>query len=170
MNVDDKIKLLKEEIARLEKSKNVDESILTKTGDFKIKVYSDDGEKALYFSTFKELFDFWKKHMSKTDYIFLESYNTLTKKWDEFTADNENEFTDLVKELSTYNAQRLSAMDFTICKRDGRYKFMAYIVNDFLKFFYDTMNEPIEYFKSKMTEEEYWKKIDEGKKYQLKFN
>ena len=42
MNVDDKIKLLKEEIARLEKSKNVDESILTKTGDFKIKVYGDE--------------------------------------------------------------------------------------------------------------------------------
>lgn len=170
MNVDAKIKLLEEEIARLKMTKNIDDSILTKSGDFKIKIYNAKNEEKCIFSTFKEVFDFMESHMNKTDHIFLDSYNNATKKWDKFTADTEDEFLNLIKEISTYDAYRITTMDFGVCKRNDQFKYMVYIENDFLKFFYDLINEPVEQLKTKMTQDDYWKKINEGRKYHLKFD
>ena len=60
-------------------------------------------------------------------------------------------------------------MDFAICSRDRRFRFDVSIENEYLEWFYFSLNhteqDTAKYYG--MTQEEYWNKIDEGKKYRL---
>lgn len=175
MSIDSEIEKLEKQLALLKNAKNEmeqqDNEIVNKKGDFKIKIfdkYSNDVLK--YVDTFKELYDLWSSKMNKTDYIFLEYYDQgQYHSWEGKTF---KDFVPMVKCISTLNAHQLVQLDFTICTRSDEFKYYIAIENDFLEFFYFNFNHtgPDTAKYCGMTQKEYWNKIDEGKKYRLKFN
>jgi hypothetical protein len=177
MTIDEEIKKLEERLSQLKTIKNKGDDILKKTGNFTIAVFDEKSNEIIKtFNTFQELYDFWLTKMNETDYIYLEYYqydkNGESGRYIEREVKTKFEFIEMVKEISTFNAPKLVSMTFTVCSKLGYFKYTAYIKNDYLDIFYKIDNEVYtdaikHYFKS---EEEYWNKIEEGKKYRLIFN
>ena len=175
MSIDSEIAKLEKQLALLKNAKNemnqLDDEIVNKKGNFKIKIfdkYSNDVLK--YVDTFKELYDLWSSKMNKTDYIFLEYYDQ--GQWHSWEGKTFKDFVGMVKRISTLNAHQLVGLDFTICTRSDEFKYYIAIENEYLEWFYfsvdHTGRDTAKYYG--MTQEEYWNKIDEGKKYRLTFN
>ena len=177
MTIDEEIKMLTERLAELQKEKatlNV-ELVEKKLKDTKIKVFGDDqttwNDVVKTFDCFKDLYDFWKSKMNKTDYIYLEYYSKPDSKYIEHECYSYDDFVKIVNVIATLNAQQITSMDFAICTKKGYFKYYACIDNEYLDFFHFSLNhcnpEIIE--KYNIDEDEYWKRMDEGKKYKLEF-
>ena len=173
-NIDIEIEKLKKRLAELKTIKNNDNVLLSKKGKFSIQIYANYTNDVIEeVFTFKELFDFWKSKMNKSDRIFLSYYKKYENQnggiYIERFATTIDEYLTIVKEITSLNAICLTSMDFAICTKTDKLKYMAYIKNDYLNWFYDLINLVMPDFlvKYNITEEEYWKKIDEGKKYRL---
>ena len=174
MSIDNEIEKLEKQLALLKKAKEkidqLDDDIVNKKGDFKIKIFDEHSNDVLkYVDTFKELYDIWSSKMKKTDYIFLEYFDHgQYRPWEGKTYE---EFVAMVKCISTLNAIQITSMDFAICSRDGRFRFYVVIENEYLEWFHFSLNhtgpDTAKYYG--MTQEEYWNKIDEGKNYNLQF-
>ena len=177
MTIDEEIKMLTERLAELQKEKEILVRSLAekKLKDTKIKVFGDEPDTwngvVKTFDCFKDLYDFWKSKMNKTDYIYLEYYSKPDSKYIEHECYSYDEFIKIVDIIATLNAQQLTSMDFTICTKKSNFRYYANIENDYLEFFYYALNhcspEIIE--KYNIDEDEYWKRMDEGKKYKLEF-
>lgn len=174
MSIDKEIEKLEKQLLFLKNiksnSEQLDDDIVNKKGNFKIKVFDEHTNDVLkYVDTFKELFDFWSSKMKKTDYIFLEYF--VSGRYLSLEGKTYKEFVDMVKYISSLNANQITSMDFAICSRDGRFRFYVAIENEYLEWFYFSLNhtgpDTAKYYG--MTQEEYWNKIDEGKKYKLQF-
>ena len=179
MTIDEEIKMLTERLAELQKEKDkVDADVNLvekKLKDTKIKVFGDDpdtwSEVVKTFHCFKDLYDFWKSKMNKTDYIYLEYYSKPDSKYIEHECYSYDDFIKIVNIIATLNAQQLTSMDFNICTKKGNFRYCTCIENDYLECFHYALNhsnrEIIE--KYNIDEDEYWKRMDEGKKYKLEF-
>jgi hypothetical protein len=174
MSIDLEIEKLEKQLALLKNTKNkmnqLDDEIINKKGDFKIKIFDENSNDVLkYVDTFKKLYDLWTSKMKKTDYIFLEYFDH--GRYHQWEGKTYKDFIDMVKCISTLNACQITSMDFTICSRDGRFRFYVAIENEYLEWFYFSLDhtEPDTAKYYGMTQEEYWNKIDEGKKYRLSF-
>lgn len=178
MTIDEEIKMLKERLAELQKEKqNIDLSLVEKKlKDTKIKVFGDDNpntwnDVVKTFDCFKDLYDFWLTKMNKTDYIYLEYYSKPDSKYIEHECHSYDDFIKIVNIISTLNAQQLTSMDFTICTKKGNFRYYANIENVYLEFFYYALNHSNHDISEKynIDEDEYWKRMDEGKNYKLEF-
>lgn len=177
MTIDKEIKMLTERLAELQKEKqNIDLSLVEKKlKDTKIKVFGDDqttwNDVVKTFDCFKDLYDFWSSKMNKTDYIYLEYYSKPDSKYIEHECHSYDDFIKIVNVIATLNAQQLTSMDFAICTKKGDFRYYTNIENNYLEFFYYDLNH-CNHDTSKMydiDEDEYWKRMDEGKKYKLEF-
>lgn len=176
MDIDQEIEKLEKRLAELKAIKNNDTDILSEKGNFSIQIYANDTNDVIKeVSTFKELFDFWKSKMNKSDRIFLSYYKKYENQnggiYIERFATTIEEYLTIVKEITSLNAIRLTSMDFAICTKTDKLKHMAYIKNDYLNWFYDLINLVMPDFlvKYNITEDEYWNRIEVGKKYKLQF-
>ena len=179
MNIDEEIEMLKNRLAELQKEKNqanFDVNLVEKKlKDTKIKVFGDDpntwNEVVKTFDCFKDLYDFWKSKMNKTDYIFLEYYSKHESKYIDYECHCYDDFIKIVNIIATLNAQQLTSMDFTICTKKGNFRYYANIENDYLEFFYYALNHCNHDISEKynIDEEEYWKRMNAGKTYRLQF-
>jgi hypothetical protein len=179
MTIDEEIKMLTERLAELQKEKEkaiVDVTLVEKKlKDTKIKVFGDDpstwNDVIKTFDCFKDLYDFWSSKMNKTDYVYLEYYSKPDSKYIEHECHSYDDFIKIVNIITTLNAQQLTSMDFTICTKKCLFRYCTCIENDYLEFFHYALNhsnhEIIE--KYNIDEDEYWKRMDEGKKYKLEF-
>ena len=179
MTIDEEIEMLKNRLAELEKEKEKDKSanlVEKKLKDTKIKVFGDNNpntwnEVVKTFDCFKDLYDFWKSKMNKTDYIYLEYYSKPELKYIEHECHCYDDFIKIVNIIATLNAQQLTHMDFTICTKKGNFRYYTCIENDYLEFFYYDyydLNHEISK-KYNIDEDEYWRRMDEGKTYRLQF-
>lgn len=175
MSIDSEIEKLEKQLSLLKnikyKSEQLDDDIVNKKGDFKIKIFDEHTNDVLkYVDTFKELYDIWLSKMRETDYFFLEYF--VCGRYLSLEGKTYKEFVDMVKCISLLNANQITSMDFAICSRDGRFRFYVAIENEYLEWFYFSLNhtkpDTEKYYG--MTNEEYWNKIEEGKKYKLQFN
>jgi hypothetical protein len=179
MTIDEEIKMLKERLAELEKEKakaGVDVHLVDKKlKDAKIKVFGDDqttwNDVVKTFDCFKDLYDFWSSKMNKTDYIYLEYYSKPDSKYIEHECYSYDDFVKIVNIIATLNAQQLTSMDFTICTKKGNFRYYSNIENEYLEFFYYALNHSNHDISEKynIDEDEYWKRMDEGKNYKLEF-
>ena len=104
MTIDEEIEMLKNRLAELQKEKDkaIDEGDLVekKLKDTKIKVFGDDpnnwNEVIKTFDCFKDLYDFWKSKMNKTDYIYLEYYSKPDSKYIEHECYSYDDFIKIV--------------------------------------------------------------------------
>ena len=62
-------------------------------------------------------------------------------------------------------------MDFAVCTKKGYFKYYTCIDNEYLEFFHFSLNHCNREIigKYNIDEDEYWKRIDEEKKYKLEF-
>ena len=176
-NIDIEIEKLEKQLAALKKAKG-EEDLCNKNSNFEILVYKEDHDcEDVYksFSTFNELKQFWESPKCKlktTDFISL-TY-LMNGKFEEFTASinsdgiiNQKEFEDIVKVISTLDAWHLISMELAICNKHDNLRFMAFLRSNKLNELENFYDQSITSIKSKMSEDEYFKKIDEGKKYRL---
>lgn len=177
MTIDEEIKMLTERLAKLQKEKaalNV-ELVEKKLKDTKIKVFGDDqttwNDVVKTFDCFKDLYDFWLSKMGKTDYIFLEYYSAPDSRYIEHECHCYDDFIKIVNIIATLNAQQISSMDFAVCTQKGYFKYYVCIDNEYLEFFHFSLNHSNHDVSEKynIDEDEYWKRMDEGKKYKLEF-
>lgn len=180
-DIDEEIKMLTERLAELQKEKDKDKATINvdlvekKLKDTKIIVFGDDpntwNDVIKTFDCFKDLYDFWTSKMNKTDYIYLEYYSKPDSRYIEHECHCYDDFIKIVNIITTLNAQQLTSMDFTVCTKTDKYKFYSYIENEYLEFFHFSLtnnrNEIIE--KYNIDEDEYWRRMDEGKTYRLQF-
>jgi hypothetical protein len=179
MTIDEEIKMLKNRLAELEKEKNKDidnvNLVEKKLKNTKIKVFGDDpdtwNEVVKTFDCFKDLYDFWSSKMNKTDYIYLEYYSKPDSKYIEHECYSYDDFIKIVNIIATLNAQQLTSMDFTICTKKRFFRYCTCIENDYLEFFHDTLNHCNRELSEKynINEDEYWRRMDEGRTYKLQF-
>lgn len=179
MTIDEEIKILKERLAELQKEKEkatLDVNLVEKKlKDTKIEVFGDDPdtwtEVIKTFDCFKDLYDFWKSKMNKTDYIYLEYYSRPDSKYIEHECHSYDDFIKLVNIIATLNALQLTSMDFAIVTKKGFFKFCTYIDNEYLEFFHYNLNHTgLETNKKyNIDADEYQKRMDEGKNYRLEF-
>ena len=180
MTIDEEIKMLTKRLAKLQKEKDkagVDVNLVEKKlKDTKIKVFGDDNpntwnDVVKTFDSFKDLYDFWSSKMNKTDYIYLEYYSKPDSRYIEHECHSYDDFIKIVNIIATLNAQQLTSMDFTICTKKGNFRYYANIENDYLEFFYYALNHSNHDISEKynIDEDEYWKRMDEGKNYKLEF-
>lgn len=179
MTIDEEIKMLTERLAELQKEKNkatIDVDLVEKKlKDTKIIVFGDDpntwNDVIKTFDCFKDLYDFWTSKMNKTDYIYLEYYSKPESKYIEHECHCYDDFIKIVNIIATLNAPQLAHMDFAICTKKGNFRYYTNIENDYLEFFYYDwydLNHEISK-KYNIDEDEYWKRMDEGKNYHLEF-
>ena len=180
MTIDEEIKMLTERLAELQKEKDkagVDVNLVEKKlKDTKIKVFGDDNpntwnDVVKTFDCFKDLYDFWSSKMNKTDYIYLEYYSKPDSRYIEHECHSYDDFIKIVNIIATLNAQQLTSMDFTICTKKGNFRYYSNIENEYLEFFYYALNHSNHDISEKynIDEDEYWKRMDEGKNYKLEF-
>lgn len=172
LDIDNEIEMLEKKLTELKKQKeamdNFSEEFVNTKNDFKIKIYDHtSNEVAKYVDTFKELYNFWKSRMNKTDYIFLEYFDK--GQYHSYEARTYEQYTQIIEIISQLNAHQIVSMDFTVCTKTDKFKDYAVIENDYLEFFhYDnnhTGKDTSKYFN--ITEDEYWNKMDEGKTFRL---
>lgn len=179
MTIDEEIEMLKNRLAELQKEKdkvtiNVN-LVEKKLKDTKIKVFGEDpntwNDVVKTFDCFKDLYDFWTSKMNKTDYIYLEYYSKPDSRYIEHECHSYDDFIKIVNIITTLNAQQLTSMDFTICTKKGNFRYYTYIENDYLEFFHYALNHSNHDISEKynIDEDEYWKRMDEGKNYKLEF-
>ena len=179
MTIDEEIEMLKNRLAELQKEKakaGVDVNLVEKKlKDTKIKVFGEDpdtwSDVVKTFDCFKDLYDFWSTKMNKTDYIYLEYYSKPDSRYIEHECHGYDDFIKIVNIISTLNAQQLTSMDFTICTKKGNFRYYTYIENGYLEFFHYALNHCNHDISEKynIDEDEYWKRMDEGKNYKLEF-
>lgn len=176
-SIDAEIEMLEKRLAALKQAKG-EIDLCNKKSDFEIIVYKEDYDcEEVYksFSTFNELKEFWessKCRLQSSDSISL-TY-LMNARYEEFTASidsngiiNQKEFEDIVKAISTLDAWHLITMDLAICNKHDNLRFMAFIRSDKLNELENFYDQPITSIKSKMSEDEYFKKIEEGKNFRL---
>ena len=82
-----------------------------------------------------------------------------------FTA--KKEFEDIVKVISTLDLWQLIICEFAICNKKDVLRNIAFIRSDKIIELGNLMDQGMSTLKATMSEEEYWKNVDEGKKYRL---
>jgi hypothetical protein len=177
MTIDEEIEMLKKRLAELEKEQAHSDVNLAekKLKDTKIKVFGDDpdtwNEVVKTFDCFKDLYDFWKSKMNKTDYIYLEYYSKPDSKYIEHECYSYDDFIKIVNIIATLNAQQLTSMDFNICTKKCLFRYCTCIENNYLEFFHDALNHCNRELSEKynIDEDEYWRRMDEGRTYRLQF-
>lgn len=177
MTIDEEIKMLTERLAELQKEKATlsVELVEKKLKDTKIKVFGDDqttrNDVVKTFDCFKDLYNFWKSKMNKTDYIFLEYYSKPDSRYIEHECHCYDDFIKIVNIIATLNAQQISSMDFAVCTQKGYFKYYTCINNEYLEFFHFSLGHSSHDISEKynIDEDEYWKRMDEGKNYHLEF-
>lgn len=176
--IDNEIEKLEKQLAALKKAKDKKEDLCKKKGNFYITVLNDDEtfeSSKNNFSTFNELKQFWespKCKLKKTDFISLTYLlNGEYKEYEAHVDSNgkilQNEFEDIVRVISTLDLWQLLTCEFAICNKKDFIRYIAYFRSDKLTEIGEIMDSGLYFAKTRMTEEEYWKKIDEGKEYRL---
>ena len=175
-NIDVEIEKLEKQLAALKKAKG-EEDLCNKKGNFHIAIFdnneSDDSKNR--FSTFNELKQFWespKCKLKQTDFISLTYFsNGQYHEYEAHVDSNgkilQKEFEDIVKAISTLDLWQLLTCQFAICNKKDILRNIAFFCSDKLIEFGNLMDQGMSVMKASMSEEEYWKKIDEGKKYRL---
>lgn len=175
MSIDSEIEMLEKRLSALRKAKN-ESKFSDKENGFEIIIYKEDydtDDVLGKFKTFKELKDFWESNgkLKDTDKIYLEIF--INQKYEIYEASitngiiNENEFEDIVKVISTLDAWHLITMTLAVCNKNDIFRLMTFIKSEKLNEFEELHNASMTIIKSQMSEDEYWKKIDEGKKFKL---
>ena len=176
--IDNEIEKLEKQLAVLKKAKDKKEDLCNKKGNFYITVLNNDEtfeSTKNNFSTFNELKQFWespKCKLKKTDFISLTYLlNGEYKEYEAHVDSNGNiiqkEFEDIVRVISTLDLWQLLTCEFAICNKKDIIRHIAYFRSDKLIEIGEIMDSGLCFAKTRMTEEEYWKKIDEGKEYRL---
>jgi rubredoxin len=178
-NIDIEIEKLEKQLAALKKAKG-EEDFCNKKGNFYISIFDDDNDETIEdtknrFSTFNELKQFWespKCKLKQTDFISLTYF--LNGQYHEYEAHvdsdgkiNQKAFEDIVKVISTLDLWQLLTCEFAICNKKDILRNIVFFRSDKIIELGNLMDQGMSTIKATMTEEEYWKKIDEGKKYRL---
>lgn len=178
-NIDIEIEKLEKQLAALKKAKG-EEDLCNKKGNFYISIFDDDNNESNdtknRFSTFNELKQFWespKCKLKQTDFISLTYF--LNGQYQEYVAHVDSngkiiqkEFEDIVKVISTLDLWQLLTCEFAICNKKDILRNIVFFRSDKIIEFGHLMDQgSLNTIKATMSEEEYWKKIDEGKKYRL---
>lgn len=175
MNIDSEIEMLEKRLADLKKAKG-EAKLSNKKNGFEILIYKEDrdiDDISESFETFGELKKFWetKGKLKDTDKISLDFLRN--QRYESYEASikdgiiNENEFEEIVKIISTLDSWYLITMEFAICNKKDLLRQMAYIRSEKLDEFGKLYDMRLSQVKGSITEEEYWKKIEEGKKFRL---
>ena len=174
-NIDIEIEKLEKQLAALKKAKG-EEDLCNKKGNFYITIFNDDNDETIKNTkTFNELKQFWespKCKLTKTDFISLTYFKNGQYHEYEAHVDSDGkilqrEFEDIVKVISTLDLWQLFTCEFAICNKKDILRNIAFIRSDKLIELGNIMDQGMSTIKATMSEEEYWKKIDEGKKYKL---
>ena len=178
-NIDIEIEKLEKQLAALKKAK-CEEDLCNKKGNFYISIFDDDendesNDTKNHFSTFNELKQFWespKCKLKQTDFISLTYFsNGQYQEYEAHIDSNgkiiQKEFEDIVKVISTLDLWQLIICEFAICNKKDVLRNIAFIRSDKIIELGNLMDQGMSTLKATMSEEEYWKNIDEGKKYRL---
>jgi len=178
-NIDIEIEKLEKQLAALKKAK-CEEDLCNKKGNFYISIFDDDendepNDTKNHFSTFNELKQFWespKCKLKQTDFISLTYFsNGQYQEYEAHVDSNgkiiQKEFEDIVKVISTLDLWQLIICEFAICNKKDILRNIAFIRSDKIIELGNLMDQGISTLKATMSEEEYWKKIDDGKEYRL---
>lgn len=177
IDIDIEIEKLEKQLAALKKAKG-EEDLCNKKGDFYITIFNDDYESddaKNRFSTFNELKQFWespKCELKQTDFISLTYFSNGQYHEYEAHVDSDGkiiqkEFEDIVKVISTLDLWQLIICEFAICNKKDVLRNIAFFRSDKIIELGNLMDQGMSVIKATMSEEEYWKKVDEGKKYKL---
>lgn len=177
-NIDIEIEKLEKQLAALKKAKG-EENLCNKKGNFYITIFNNNNDESddtkNNFSTFNELKQFWespKCKLKQTDFISLTYFLNGQYYAHEAHVDSDGkilqkEFEDIVKVISTLDLWQLLTCEFAICNKKEILRNIAFLHSDKLIELGNLMDQGMSTIKATMSEEEYWKKIDEGKKYRL---
>jgi rubredoxin len=178
-NIDIEIEKLEKQLAALKKAK-CEEDLCNKKGNFYISIFDDDendepNDTKNRFSTFNELKQFWespKCKLKQTDFISLTYFsNGQYQEYEAHVDSNgkiiQKEFEDIVKVISTLDLWQLIICEFAICNKKDVLRNIAFIRSDKIIELGNLMDQGMSTLKATMSEEEYWKNVDEGKKYRL---
>ena len=178
-NIDIEIEKLEKQLAALKKAK-CEEDLCNKKGNFYISIFDDDNDETIEdtknrFSTFNELKQFWespKCKLKQTDFISLTYFsNGQYQEYEAHVDSNgkiiQKEFEDIVKVISTLDLWQLIICEFAICNKKDILRNVAFFRSDKIIELGNLMDQGISTLKATMSEEEYWKKIDDGKEYRL---
>lgn len=173
--LDNEIEMLEKRLAELKKAKNI-EQLSKKKNNFKIIIYKENQDiDDIYkeFETFDELKTYWETSckLKNTDKISLDFFRN--KKYENYEASikdekiNDDEFEELIKIISTLDSWHLLTMEFAICNKKDVLRAMAFIKSEKLNDFGKLYDTGFANLKFQISEEEYWKKINEGKSFRL---
>lgn len=177
IDIDIEIKKLEKQLAALKKAKG-EKDFCNKKGNFYITIFNNDESNGTKkrFSTFNELKQFWespKCKLEQTDFISLTYFSNGQCQEYKAHVDSDGkilqkEFEDIVKVISTLDLWQLLTCEFAICNKKDILRNIAFFCSDKLIELGNLMDQgSLNFIKATMSEEEYWKKIDEGKKYSL---
>lgn len=110
--------------------------------------------------------------MKQTDFISLTYFsNGQYQEYEAHVDSNgkiiQKEFEDIVKVISTLDLWQLIICEFAICNKKDVLRNIAFIRSDKIIELGNLMDQGMSTLKATMSEEEYWKNVDEGKKYRL---